>query len=70
MTAPDRYRQAHPTAPMVGEDWPPVPPRWRRAQPVIAFTVGAALVLGSAVALLALGGLVGAVFGWDMGPVR
>ena len=64
----DRYRMAHPLSPRPGEDWPrPARPRLQYALYVAAQT--AALLLAM-VAILALGAVVGAVAGWDMGPVR
>ena len=68
MRRDDPYRQAHPTSPRIGEEWPrPLRPRIQYALYVAAQVGALALAM---LAILAFGALVGAATGWDMGPVR
>ena len=64
----DRYWMAHPTSPRAGEEWPrPLRPR---VQYALYVAVQTAAILAAIAAILALGAVVGAATGWDMGPVR
>jgi hypothetical protein len=64
----DRYWMAHPASPRVGEDWPhPLHPRIQYA---LAVGVQVLVILAVMVAILALGAVVGAATGWDMGPLQ